>query len=34
MHDKADAHETLVSALSASAVGPDVVCVVQTLLTR
>jgi hypothetical protein len=29
MHDKADTHETLVSALSASAVGPDVVCVVQ-----
>jgi hypothetical protein len=29
MHDKADMHETLVSALSASAVGPDVVCVVQ-----
>jgi hypothetical protein len=29
MHDAADTHETLVSALSASPVGPNVVCVVQ-----
>jgi hypothetical protein len=29
MHDEAATHETLVSALSASPAGPDVVCVVQ-----